>query len=341
MIHGLDASLELEYVLAVPAERAAELKAELMRSGMPDSQIKVVQPGQSDRASGGNRQRGDRRYRRFMPSHVRLGTYAGGLYDVMMRRRTAPECRETVWISLAADRGTCDSRQHAPGNDEDGDGSDNGRDTLTVRRCGCDAAGCTDRRNALRKCLAEQTTETGRGHDPATTCVYERMAHALSGTPRDDRRRDSDDCNDDNDDGDDDGDGEDSDDGDDERIPPVGRDRCGPPTANARSQSPTDAADVAGTSGPRHPKMCTPSPDHPDRDHGPFRANVTVQTDGTPSGADGDHTTRDPGTTAGQSRDVAPRSPGFAAPVTPRTPARRGLFGRLKFWRTTKSPKPI
>lgn len=46
-VYGLDASLELEYVLELPLDQALALRNELLRTGVPDNWIKVIEPSTS------------------------------------------------------------------------------------------------------------------------------------------------------------------------------------------------------------------------------------------------------------------------------------------------------
>lgn len=44
MMNGLDANLELDYVLELPLERALVMRGELLNMGVPENWIKVIQP---------------------------------------------------------------------------------------------------------------------------------------------------------------------------------------------------------------------------------------------------------------------------------------------------------
>lgn len=115
----------------------------------------------------------------FLPSTIRLGTYGGGRYDVVMRRRVRPEGPETVWISMAAEavssRASRDAARESAPEAADGphpsqtvglpgdvaDGAENevtarrrdcGDDGLvTIARCRCSSAECDAYKEVLRR----------------------------------------------------------------------------------------------------------------------------------------------------------------------------------------------
>lgn len=46
-VYGLGASLEVEYVLELPLDRALTLRNELLHTGVPENWIKVIEPSTS------------------------------------------------------------------------------------------------------------------------------------------------------------------------------------------------------------------------------------------------------------------------------------------------------
>lgn len=132
-INGLDlADSDLKFVLKVPADRAAALRDELLSMGVLEQSIETKDPlSKTDEDDDDNvgdatttteelrrRCRLRRPRVRILPDVIKLGTYAGGRYDVVLRRRTVPDGRETVWMTMATrgrrDGGGGELRQPEP-----------------------------------------------------------------------------------------------------------------------------------------------------------------------------------------------------------------------------------
>ncbi|XP_050528310.1 uncharacterized protein LOC126898379 [Daktulosphaira vitifoliae] len=190
-VEGLDTSLELDYVITLPSNQASIFRKELMKKGVPNSSIKIVKSIESEFSIDKyvNNNHRTRPRVKFMPTFVKLGTYGDGEYNVLMRRRTSPDARETVWITLASNAyGASSNTSNQPSCD--GDQIDNAvnkkenvaismtvneicnHEGLMINNCQCRSNTCFEYREALIKYFSSYDAN-------CTECLFKKIADSL------------------------------------------------------------------------------------------------------------------------------------------------------------------
>lgn len=122
-------SAPLDFLLELPPDKVPEMHAELLRLGIKEVAIRVTDTTaaakvetsreQLRRVPASNDNDKQRVFRRFLPSAIKLGTCCSGQFNVTFLRRTTPNGRETVWITLR--KKTCSTSTNLLSKDQKAD----------------------------------------------------------------------------------------------------------------------------------------------------------------------------------------------------------------------------
>lgn len=144
---------------------------------------------------------------RFLPNSIKLGTCSGGQYNVAMRRRTEPEGREILWISMAVakvvtkvmpgvdqavmttvsnveneeltkNNTTTEITVRESKNTRGGGGGDKSDEPMMIRPCNCADANCNDYKNMLRRYFIDNDSDDNDNFSDIK-CIYKRIADIL------------------------------------------------------------------------------------------------------------------------------------------------------------------